>query len=99
MGTAERPVLLLTYEGWSDRPNEALRAEGVEMVHLGGTIVGHWLPADFDDVLVDLATGNDGYWYFMFNDFSATNGAPPAMHGSSAAYWDAVDEAHDVLER
>ena len=98
MGDEDKPVIVLTYEGWSDRPNEALRAAGVPMVHLGGTIVSHWLPTDFDDVLVDLADGNDGYWYFTFNDFSATNESPSGLHGSAEEYWDVVDGANGVLD-
>ncbi len=98
LGTHEKPVIVLSYEGWSDRATEALYADGVEMVHLGGTIVGHWKPSDFDDVLVALANGNDGYWYFTFNDFSATNPSPPKQHGSSAEYWNAVDAANAQLK-
>jgi hypothetical protein len=98
LGTHERPVIALTYEGWGDRPTEALYAEGVEWVHLGGTIVSHYNPEDFDDALVSLATSNDGYWYFTFNDFSSTNPEPPEMHGGSQEYWDAVDQAHSQLD-
>ncbi len=97
LGTHQKPVTVLTYEGWADRLTDALYAEGVELAHLGGTIVGHWLPGDFDDVLVALARGNDGYWYFTFNDFSSTNPAPPDHHGTPAEYWTAVDEANAQL--
>ena len=51
----------------------------------------------FEDVLVALAEGNDGYWYFTFNDFSATNPTPPELHGDSREYWRAVDGANDRL--
>jgi hypothetical protein len=97
MGTPEQPVAMLTYEGWADRTTESLQAEGIEFVHLGGTIVSHWLPTDFEESLVALGAGNDGYWYFTWNDFSASNPAPPALHGDSAAYWDAVDAANARL--
>ncbi len=97
MGTPERPVAMLTYEGWADRTTETLQAEGIDFVHLGGTIVGHWLPDDFEESLYSLGAGNDGYWYFTWNDFSVTNPAPPDMHGGPAEYWDAVDAANARL--
>jgi hypothetical protein len=77
---------------------EALWATGVQLVHLGGAIVAHFLPSDFDDVLVSLARGNDGYWYYSFNDFSSINADPPDLHGPSSAYWAAVDDANAVLQ-
>jgi hypothetical protein len=98
LGTHEQPVIALTYDGWGDRPTEALYAAGVEWVHLGGTIVQHYNPEDFDDALYSLATATDGYWFFTFNDFSATNPDPPDMHGDSSEYWAAVDEANAQLD-
>lgn len=97
MGTPDRPSVMLTYEGWADRTTETLQAEGIDFVHLGGTIVSHWLPGDFEESLYALGAGNDGYWYFTWNDFSVTNPDPPAMHGSQAEYWDAVDAANARL--
>ena len=97
LGTPEKPVVVLTYEGWHGRAADALYAEGVHMAHLGGTIVGHWTPADFTDALVSLATGTDGYWYFTFNDLSTTNPAPPALHGSTNEYWAAITAANYEL--
>jgi hypothetical protein len=99
LGTSERPVIVLTYDGWARRPTEALWAAGVDLVHLGGTIVSHWRPDQFEDVLVALARGNDGYWYFTFNDFSSTNAEPPPLHGDSGMYWRAVIDANDRLRR
>jgi hypothetical protein len=98
LGTHQRPVIALTYEGWGDRPTEVLYAEGVEWVHLGGTIVQHYEPADFTEALVSLAAGTDGYWYFTFNDFSSTNPDPPEMHGDSGEYWTALDDANGALD-
>ncbi|MBI4699940.1 MAG: hypothetical protein HY744_02035 [Deltaproteobacteria bacterium] len=98
LGTLDKPVIVLSYDAWARRPTEALYAANVSLVHLGGTIVSHWLPEHFRQVLVSLAQGNDGYWYFMFNDFSATNAQPPALHGKSAEYWAAVDAANAELE-
>jgi len=97
LGTHEQPVIVLTYDGWGDRPTAALYAEGVEWVHVGGTIVQHYEPVDFTYALVSLATGTDGYWYFTFNDFSATNPDPPDMHGDSSEYWEALDNANDIM--
>jgi len=97
LGTADKPVTVLTYEGWGERLTEALYAEGIHLAHLGGTIVSHWLPDDFTQALLSLAIGNDGYWYFTFNDFSATNPAPPDLHGTTAEYWSALDEANGLL--
>ncbi|MBW2453352.1 MAG: hypothetical protein JRI68_02525 [Deltaproteobacteria bacterium] len=97
LGTHDKPVTVLTYEGWGDRMTDALYAEGIDVAHLGGTIVSHWLPDDFTRVLLSLATGNDGYWYFTFNDFSSTNPTPPDLHGTAAEYWYALDEANGLL--
>lgn len=99
LGADVRPVIVLTYDGWSHGPTQALWAEGVNFVHLGGTIVSHWSPDHFEDVLVSLAQGNDGYWYFTFNDFSSTNPDPPALHGDQGAYWGAVRRANERLDR
>lgn len=98
LGTVAQPVIVLTYDAWALRATESLWNTGVQLVHLGGAIVGHFLPTDFDDVLVSLAQGNDGYWYFNFNDFSAINADPPDLHGPASAYWLAVDEANAVLQ-
>jgi len=97
LGTFAQPVIVLTYDGWARRATESLWNTGVQLVHLGGAIVGHFLPTDLDDVLVSLAQGNDGYWYYSFNDFSAINADPPDLHGPASAYWLAVDEANAVL--
>lgn len=97
LATAENPVIVLTYDGWSGQPTETLWAAGVNLAHLGGAIVSYWLPDDFTDVLVSLARGNDGYWYFTFNDFSVTNPDPPPLHRDGDEYWEAVDEANALL--
>jgi hypothetical protein len=97
LGTHEQPVTVLTYDGWGDRPTAALYAEGVEWVHVGGTIVEHYEPTDFTSALVSLATATDGYWYFTFNDFSSTNPDPPDLHGDPTEYWEALDNANDVM--
>ena len=41
-----------------------------------------------------LLAGNDGYWLYSFNDISATNPNPPALHGSATDYWTAVDSVN-----
>ncbi len=97
LGTAEAPVIVLTYEGWHGRAMDALYAEGVHAAHLGGTIVGHWTPDDFATALVSLARGTDGYWYFTFNDLSLTNPDPPALHGDGNEYWVAITAANYEL--
>ncbi|MFH2005269.1 MAG: hypothetical protein ABI333_01655 [bacterium] len=98
LGTLQQPVIVMTYDGWANRATEAFWTRGVPLVHLGGAIVSHFLPTDFDDVLVSLAQGNDGYWYYSFNDFSLTNPNPPTLHGPGVDYWAAVDEANERLE-
>lgn len=97
LGEPGRPVAVLSYDGWALAPTRELWADGVDLSHLGGAIVGNFSPDQLEDVLVSLATGNDGYWYFMYNDFSATNPAPPALHGSGEDYWAAVDGANARL--
>ena len=97
LGTADNPVIVLTYEGWHGRAADALYAEGVHAVHLGGTIVSHWTPDDFATALVSLARGTDGYWYFTFNDLSLTNPEPPGLHGQTNEYWVAITAANYEL--
>ncbi len=97
LGTAELPVIALTYEAWHGRAADSLYADGIHVAHLGGTIVSHWTPADFGTALVSLATGTDGYWYFTFNDLSLTNPDPPALHGQTNDYWVAITAANYEL--
>ena len=75
-----------------------LYADGVHLVHLGGTIIGHWNPDRFTDVLYALATANDGYWIFPFNEISLTHPDPPLLHGTGQAYWNALDQANSYLD-
>lgn len=97
LGTADSPVIVLTYEGWHGRAADALYADGIHLAHLGGTIVSHWTPDDFGTALVSLATGTDGYWYFTFNDLSLTNPTPPDLHGQMNEYWVAITAANYEL--
>ena len=97
LGTVEQPVVLLTYEGWSDTPTDTLYAEGVPLAHLGGTIVAYYQATDFASSLVNLARGNDGYWFFQVTDISAANTNPPELFDPAALYWGGVDTANQVL--
>ena len=98
LGTAEHPLVLLTYEAWADEPRRVLNGEGVSMVHLGGVINHHWTPDSYDDALVAAGKNNDGYWYLSFNDFSAINPHPPTLHGAGSAYFTALDGANAALD-
>ena len=74
-----------------------MNAAGVAMFHVGGTLTAHWSPEDFALVLGDMGEKTDGYWFLSVNDLSTTNANPPALHGESAAYWTAIDEANARL--
>ena len=41
--------------------------------------------------------GTDGYWYYPFNEISASNPDPPPLHGDLSDYWNVIDQANAML--
>jgi len=91
LGTRERPVIVLTYDGWSRRATRILQSAGDPLVHLGGVIVGHYTPDTFGRALTALSRGTDGFWFFTADDIATGNPMRPALHGTADAYWRAID--------
>jgi hypothetical protein len=97
LGTPEKPVVALSYASWGKRVTEVLNQEGIAVLHLGGTLVSRFTPADFESTLVSLAALSHGYWFLSMKDFSESNPDPTSIHGEKSEYWDAVDRANQTL--
>lgn len=94
LGSADNPVILLTYDPWSHPARADAVAGGNHQVHLGGPIVSHFPPDDLVTTLDSCDTYTDGFWYFSHDEISAT-GSGDLTHGTRAEYRTAIATADE----
>lgn len=82
LGTAERPVILLSYQAAADNAIAVTRARGVSAVHYGGYIGNYYAIDAAAAALTSIRAHNDGVWFFSFNDILANPALGDAVGAS-----------------
>ena len=96
-GTAERPLLVLSYDPLPAPVRDQLAGQGVHVRTLGGVLAVRLTADDLGTALHTAGARSDGFWLFQYRDFGRDTD-PAERHDPVEAYWDAVRAAGERLE-
>ncbi len=98
-GTAERPVVVFSYESSTLSLTSRLKAEGIHVRHLGGVLAVRLRATDLGDALFKIAQTTDGHWLFTMDDFPVDASEEDLLtrHDPPDAYWRAAELANAQL--
>ena len=98
LGSAERPVVLLSYDYFTRTLTEALQGEGLAVLPVSGVVAVRLDATDVGTSMANAAQNGSGYWLFQYGDFPVGPDAmAPPRHDPPQAYWDALNAVDSRL--
>lgn len=98
-GTAERPVLALSYDAATHPLCKGLRADGLHVWCVAGLLINRLAASDASAAVQGCGLRADGWWMFQVTDVPASDSVtvPDNLNGAPGVYWAGIKAGNKVL--